>query len=181
MKRSYFQESVLYGHQLPIKKTIQARRTRHAGHCRRSRDELVSDVLLWTPAYGLKKQDDQLAPTYSSYVRIRDVALKTCQRRWTIGRSVERGSGISVPVVRHDDDDDDDDSKSIFNIFVRLYNFLCAFYSKTISLEKGLTFCLHIFLKMIKRDYRERGWNTKSKQVFSIYQITQTWESFLQP
>ena len=26
-----------------------------------------------------KKQDDQLEHTYSSYVRIRDVTLKTCQ------------------------------------------------------------------------------------------------------
>ena len=43
---------------------------------------------------------------YSSYVRIRDVALKICQRRWTIGKSGERGSGISVLVARHDDDDD---------------------------------------------------------------------------
>ena len=34
-----------------------------------------------------QKQDDQLQHTYSSYVRIRDVALKTCQRLWTIGRS----------------------------------------------------------------------------------------------
>ena len=39
-------------HLPPIMKTIQARRTRHAGHCRRSRDELISDVLLWTPTYG---------------------------------------------------------------------------------------------------------------------------------
>ena len=54
-----------------------------------------------------QKQDDQLKHTYSSYVRIRDVALKTCQRRWTIGRSGERRSGISEPVVRHNDDDDD--------------------------------------------------------------------------
>ena len=36
----------LYGHLPPITKTIQARRTRHAGHCWRSRDELISDVLL---------------------------------------------------------------------------------------------------------------------------------------
>ena len=35
--------------------TIQARRTRHAGHCWRSKDEIVSDVLLWTPAYGQSK------------------------------------------------------------------------------------------------------------------------------
>ena len=36
---------------------------------------------------------------------VRDVALKTCHRRWTIGKSGERGSGISVLAARHDDDD----------------------------------------------------------------------------
>ena len=42
----------LYGHLLPITKTIQVRLTRHTGHCWRSRDELISDLLLWTPSYG---------------------------------------------------------------------------------------------------------------------------------
>ena len=41
----------LYGHLLPITKTIQVWRTRHAGHCWRSRDELISDVLSWTPRH----------------------------------------------------------------------------------------------------------------------------------
>ena len=45
----------LYGHLPLITKTIQARRTRHAGHCWRSKDEIVSDVLLWTPTYGQSK------------------------------------------------------------------------------------------------------------------------------
>ena len=45
----------LYGHLSPITKTIQVRRTRHAGHCWRSKDELISDVLLWTPVYGQAK------------------------------------------------------------------------------------------------------------------------------
>ena len=45
----------LYGHLPPITKTIQVRRTRHAGHSWRSRDELISDVLLWTPTYGRAK------------------------------------------------------------------------------------------------------------------------------
>ena len=45
----------LYGHLPPITKSIQVRRTRHAGHCWRSRDELISDVLLWTPTYGRAK------------------------------------------------------------------------------------------------------------------------------
>ena len=45
----------LYGHLPPITKIIQVRRTRRAGHCWRSRDELISDVLLWTPTYGWAK------------------------------------------------------------------------------------------------------------------------------
>ena len=45
----------LYGHLPPIMKTIQVRWTRHAGHCWRSRDKLISDVLLWTPAHGRAK------------------------------------------------------------------------------------------------------------------------------
>ena len=61
------------------------------------------------PHMAKEKQDDQLEHTYSSYVRIRDTALKTGQRRWMIWKSGERGSGISVLAARHDDDDDDDD------------------------------------------------------------------------
>ena len=45
----------LYGYLPPITKIIQARRTRRAGHCWRSRDELISDVLLWTPTYRRAK------------------------------------------------------------------------------------------------------------------------------
>ena len=46
-------------HIIDITKTIQVRRTRHAGHCWRSRDELIREH------------------TFSSYVRIRYVVLKT--------------------------------------------------------------------------------------------------------
>ena len=45
----------LYGHLPPITKTIQVRRTRPAGHCWRSRDELIRDVPLWTPTHGRAK------------------------------------------------------------------------------------------------------------------------------
>ena len=57
----------------------------------------------------VEKQDDQPECTFSSSVSIRDVALKTCRKQWTIGRGGERGSGISVLMARHDDDDDDDE------------------------------------------------------------------------
>ena len=45
----------LYGHIPLITKTIQVRRTRHAGHCWRSGDEFISDVLQWIPSYGRAK------------------------------------------------------------------------------------------------------------------------------
>ena len=51
----------------------------------------------------MQKQDDQHEHTFSNYVRIRDVVQKTCLKRWTIGKSGERGSGISVLPARHDD------------------------------------------------------------------------------
>ena len=53
----------LYGHLPPIRKTIQVRRTRHSGHCWRSKDELISNVLLWTLTYGRTKAG-RLARTY---------------------------------------------------------------------------------------------------------------------
>ena len=58
LKKSWQQHPTrhqLYGHLSPIAKTIQARRTRHAGYCWRSRDELISGVRQWTPAYGRAK------------------------------------------------------------------------------------------------------------------------------
>ena len=42
----------LYGHLPPISQTIRVRSARHAGHCWRSKDEIISDVLLWKPAHG---------------------------------------------------------------------------------------------------------------------------------
>ena len=45
----------LYGHLLPIMKTIQIRQTRYVEHCWKSKDELISNVLLWTPLHGQAK------------------------------------------------------------------------------------------------------------------------------
>ena len=44
-----------YGDLPPIMKTIQVRQTRHMGHSWRSKDELISDELLWTPSHGQTK------------------------------------------------------------------------------------------------------------------------------
>ena len=66
LNKSWRQHSTkhqLYSHLPTITKTIQVRQTRHAGHCWRSRDELIKDVLLWTPTYGQAKAG-RLARTY---------------------------------------------------------------------------------------------------------------------
>ena len=82
----------LYGYLPPITKGIQVRRTRHAGHYWRRRDELICDVLLWTPTYGRAKAGRSARIYIQQLCEVRDVA----QRRWTIGKSGQRGPGISV-------------------------------------------------------------------------------------
>ena len=37
-----------------------------------------------------QRQNDQLDPSYISSVPIRDIALKTCRKRWAIGMGGER-------------------------------------------------------------------------------------------
>ena len=61
--RQYPTKHQQYSHLPSITKTIQVRRTRHAGHCWRSRVELIFYVLLWTPTYGWAKAG-QPARTY---------------------------------------------------------------------------------------------------------------------
>ena len=58
LNKSWRQNSLkqqLYGHLPPIIKTIKIRQTRHAEHCWRSVDKLISDELLWTPSHGRAK------------------------------------------------------------------------------------------------------------------------------
>ena len=105
-----------YGHLPPISKTIQARRTRHVEHCWRSKDELVNDVLLWTPAYGPSKAG-RPARTYIQQLcddtgcNPEDLPEPMNDREtWR-----ERGSGISVLAARHDD------------IYIFIYSFIYLF------------------------------------------------------
>ena len=53
----------LYGHVPLIIKTIQVRWNKHAGHSCRSRDEFISDELLWTSSQGWAEAG-RLARTY---------------------------------------------------------------------------------------------------------------------
>ena len=53
--RQHSTKQQLYAHLPPIMKTIQVRKNRHTGHCWRSKDEPISDALLWTPSHGRAK------------------------------------------------------------------------------------------------------------------------------
>ena len=97
--RQHLTKHQLNGHLPAIMKTIKVRRTRHAGHCWRSRDELISDVLLWTPSHGRAKAEEAhlcvdmgCSPEY--LLEERD-DREECD---------ERGSEISVLMIQHDDD-----------------------------------------------------------------------------
>ena len=53
--RQYSTNQQLYSDVPPIMKTIQVRWTRHVGYCWRSKDELINNMLLWTPSHGQAK------------------------------------------------------------------------------------------------------------------------------
>ena len=102
--RQHPKNQQLYGHRPPITKTIKIRQTRHVGHCWRSRDELISDVLLWNTSHGRAKAG-RPARTYIEQL-CAHTGCSPEDLQWTIGKSGERGSGISVLMARHDNDDD---------------------------------------------------------------------------
>ena len=136
----------LYGHLPPITKTIQVRRTRHAGHCWRSKDELISDVLLWstslllllslflllcvvafyTPTYGRAKAGRPARTYIQQLCEDTGCNPEDLPEAMNDRRSGERGSGISV-VAAHDDDDDDD-------IYVCVCVCVCVYLGKISSL-----------------------------------------------
>ena len=95
------------------------------------------------PHMAKQKQDDHLEHSYSSYVMIRDVSLKICQRKWMMGRSSERGLGISVLAAWHDYDDDDE------------YTFF-EFKTTVFFLDVGIIFSVHNFssLFVLKNLYK---------------------------
>ena len=98
--RQHPSKQQLYGYLPPMMKTIQVRRTRHAGHCRRSKNELISDVLRWTPSHRRAKVGRQVG-TYIQQLRadtgcsLEDIPGATDDRN----ERRERGSEIRATSV----------------------------------------------------------------------------------
>ena len=76
----------LYSYLPPITKTIKIIWTRHAGHCRRNKDELISDMLPWTPSQQL----------------CANTGYSLTSREWWTMTGGERESGRSMLEVQHD-------------------------------------------------------------------------------
>ena len=104
--RQHSTKQQLYSHIPPIAKTIQVRRNRNTRYCCRSRDELISDIHLWTTLHERAKAGRSARNYNNSSVLIQDVTLKTYRERWTMEKVGGRGSGRSVLAARYDDDED---------------------------------------------------------------------------
>ena len=129
----------MYGHLPPITKTIPVTRTSHAEHCRRSREELISDILLLTPSHGQAKVG-RPARTYIQHL-CADTGCSLEDGPEAMDDS-EGWSGKSVLMVRYDDDDDVClylhicvvTSQFFFGLFLwhinhfRLFNANCGYY-----------------------------------------------------
>ena len=96
--------------------TIQVRRTRCAGHCWRSKDELIGDKLMRTPSHGQAKAG-RLVRIY-----IQQLCVDTGCSLEDQPEAMDDREGWwkwvwKIVLMARDDDDDDDDDESIINKF----------------------------------------------------------------
>ena len=120
--KQYPKKQQLYGHLPFILKTIQARRIRHVGHCWRSKDELVTDILLWTPALEFAS-DRWPARTYLHQL-CADTRCSLEDLKWTI---TDRGGWRVREWGKSYSAQSDDDILLIKQ--TRLLIFVCVFMS----------------------------------------------------
>ena len=100
----------LYGHLPPTSKDIQVRQTRHLGHCWRSKYELISNFLLWTPPHG-RASVGRPARTYQQQL-CADTECSSENLPETMNDK-EREVGESISAARFGDVDADDNINHI--------------------------------------------------------------------
>ena len=94
----------MHGHLLPITKTILVRRTKHAGHCWRSKTELIKRYTLWTHSHERAKAG---GPARNYILQLCDdtgYRFEYLPGTMDDREGGERGSGRSVLAVWYDDD-----------------------------------------------------------------------------
>ena len=110
--KQHLTKQQLYNHLPPISKTIQIRRTKYVGHSWKSKNELISDIFLWTPSHGRPSVGWPTRTYLQQFCMDTGCSLENLQGRWMIDewreRERERESGKFVQEERLDDNDDDD-------------------------------------------------------------------------
>ena len=133
----------LYGHLPPITKTIQVRRTRHAGHCWRSRDELIRDVLLWIPTHGRAKAG-RPARTYIQQL-CEDTGCCPEDLPRAMNDREEWRERLGISVLPAQDDDDDFYNSFSLSLSIYIYIYMCV-YKWWYSLSFSLSLSLYIYI-----------------------------------
>ena len=89
-------------HKAASVRPLTTRRTRHAGHCWKSREELISDILVRTPSHGREKAG-RPARTYIQQLWA-DIgcSLEDLLERWPIEKGGKKRSRRSASVAWHD-------------------------------------------------------------------------------
>ena len=92
--REHLTKQQLYGHLPLITKIIKVR---HASHCWTSKDELIKDVLLWTPSHRRAKAGRP------ARIYIQQLCADTgCNPEDLLEAMDEKGSGISMQIAWRD-------------------------------------------------------------------------------
>ena len=95
----------------PISQTIQESQARHTGHCSRSKDKFISNVLQWIPIC----EHTNVGLSAIAYIHQLWVNTGCCWDDLPVvtngERERERFKGIHLLVCLDDDDDDDDDDE----------------------------------------------------------------------
>ena len=100
----------LHGHLPPISQTIQARR-RHTGHCLRSKDELLSKVLLWAPVHECTSENLYSSALCWHWTLSRGPAKSDWQLGQTVWESQEEN-----PHYHHD-----------LMVMIYIYIYICSY------------------------------------------------------
>ena len=96
--RQHPSKQQLYGHLPPITKTIKFRRTSHAWHCWRSTDELIIDVLQWTPSHGRSKAGRPARTYIEQFYLDKGCSLKNCLSPCTL-KSLYRIDTVQLRMI----------------------------------------------------------------------------------
>ena len=116
---------------LPFRKPVKIRRPKHAGYYWRSKDKLISDVVLWTPANGYTRLGQPVKIYIHQICADTGCSQEDLQKLWMIRTDGKRKSGKSVVSTRLDDD---------------LYTFVCVCVCARTHTHRRVQIYIYIYI-----------------------------------